>query len=343
MKLQSAEAIEEKKHRQSWRRTSLSASMFDPLSTRDIIKRSYDDIALLAEGNEDVFGSVAGFRWAGTSQIPSPTDSRNETPETSNREEVVGGIMYMDELDKSISGSASNRPSLSLPPLNIPGNAPSSSGYGTMAPVEPMRYESLRELRRKSMSEDGIVFGLNTPILGRRRTASGDTPDGSPTDKDRRRSRVGAFTAPKGKAKDTNSIVGIAIQEPMAPPSSSSKRQLSPSMSKMGEIAQHNGQPQSASRHQNQTMTQEEHPWYQQLYQVHMISILSLTGANRWSICRFSCRNCGRELILHTQRQEILLPRAPIDQARKLWQLICPPLRTRIGKHAGESNESLQL
>ena len=55
--------LSEKKKLVSLRRHAISASIFDPLSRRNVIKRSSDDLALLDRG-DDVFTMLAGFRWS---------------------------------------------------------------------------------------------------------------------------------------------------------------------------------------------------------------------------------------------------------------------------------------
>eukprot|EP01031_Cornospumella_fuschlensis_P031198 gene31198-37705_t len=209
MNLQTLDEVEERKHRLSWRRSSLSASMYDPLSTRDIIKRSHDDIALLDPAD------LTGFRWTGSSQAPSPFDqptssnganalsrapvspdaSKSSPPTASNRNAYSIGGVVLDEGSMRDGGkhskpaSPSNDPPKALLLLhkspsfdsisranqaNVVSFAPFSvqqveegswstistakrGSLGSNAPsihYEPLKYESLKEVKRKSLSDD---------------------------------------------------------------------------------------------------------------------------------------------------------------------------------------------
>lgn len=58
-----------------FRSQALNASIFDPLSTRNVIKRSTDDLILL-DKKDDLFSMLPGFRWSGKKHhraLSSPT------------------------------------------------------------------------------------------------------------------------------------------------------------------------------------------------------------------------------------------------------------------------------
>lgn len=211
------EYLDERKRRMSLRRHSMNASMFDPLYTRDVIRRSHDDLSQFGEQQlieflsscltssnvfavgDNFFDLFQDFSWESSSEKrtssvissntfnnASPTaDFSRITPDSADDD----SIMTLDLPRKEGRGMVRMRQSFPLfsqrHQKQASGKGLNSNGYGSTHTDErdmegvqssmlrqyagedapPLKYESLRDLRRKG-GEDYNVSN------GRKRTSS---------------------------------------------------------------------------------------------------------------------------------------------------------------------------